>query len=274
MNLNEMIENEIEHGYGDDNARSKVCQDIILKAISESSLSRNVTIKGGVVMRSKTGSVRRATQDLDMDFIKYSLGDTHIDEFINRLNCIDKLIIERTGEIEELKQQDYHGKRIYVIISDDEGTSIVSKLDLGVHNHLDIEQEEYCFDIALDDEGASLLINSNEQMFTEKLKSFLRFGPISTRYKDIYDMYYLSRHLDKSKLHDCLVSFIYDDSKMKEDDIDSVIRRVDSAFRSRTFIHRLESSDKRWLDEDVEEVTGGILEVLDNTKQSKQERHD
>lgn len=274
MNLNEMIENEIENGYGYDNARSKVFQDIILKAISESSLSRNVTIKGGVVMRSKTGSVRRATQDLDMDFIKYSLADEHIDKFISKLNCIDRLIIERTGEIEELKQQDYHGKRIYVKISDDEGTFIVSKLDLGVHNHLDIEQEEYCFDVALDEEGASLLINTNEQMFTEKLKSFLRFGPISTRYKDIYDMYYLSGHVDKSKLHECLISFIYDDTKIKENDIDGVIRRVDSAFRSRTFINRLESSDKRWLEEDVEEVTGGILEILENIKQSDQGSHD
>ena len=39
MNLNRMIEAEIANGYGDANAQSKVCQDIILKAISNSSLS-------------------------------------------------------------------------------------------------------------------------------------------------------------------------------------------------------------------------------------------
>lgn len=55
---------------------------------------------------------------------------------------------------------------------------ITSKLDLGVHNRLDIEQEEYCFDIAFDEEGASLLINSNEQMFAEKL--FLIFKAYAT----------------------------------------------------------------------------------------------
>ena len=38
--------------------------------------------------------------------------------------------------------------------------------------------------IAYDDEGASLLINSNEQMFAEKLRSLLRFGALSSRYKD------------------------------------------------------------------------------------------
>lgn len=51
-----------------------------------------------------------------------------------------------------------------------------------------IEQEEYCFDITYDDEGASLLINSNEQMISEKLRSLLKFGTFSTRFKDIYEL--------------------------------------------------------------------------------------
>ena len=122
-------------------------------------------------MRSKTGNIRRATQDLDMDFIRYSLADNSIDWFVNKLNCLEGISIRRIGNIETLNQQDYHGKRAYVEISDEYGNHIVSKLDLGVHTRLDIEQEEYCFDIAYDEEGASLLINSNEQMFAEKLRS-------------------------------------------------------------------------------------------------------
>ena len=51
-----------------------------------------------------------------------------------------------------------------------------------------IEQEEYCFDITYDDEGASLLINSNEHMSSEKLRSLLKFGTFSTRFKDIYEL--------------------------------------------------------------------------------------
>ena len=59
-----------KEGYSDQNAEARVCQDIVLKAIAESDLSRNVTIKGGVVMRSITGNIRRATQD--MQNIKFS----------------------------------------------------------------------------------------------------------------------------------------------------------------------------------------------------------
>lgn len=64
IDIDAMIQKEIENGYGDANAQAKVCQDLILKAISKSTLSRNVTIKGGVVMRGKTKNARRATKDV------------------------------------------------------------------------------------------------------------------------------------------------------------------------------------------------------------------
>lgn len=83
IDIDAMIRKEIENGYGDANAQAKVCQDLILKAIATSSLNRNVTIKGGVVMRGKTKNVRRATQDIDLDFIRYSLGNDSIDAFVN-----------------------------------------------------------------------------------------------------------------------------------------------------------------------------------------------
>ena len=73
--LREMISQARADGYQDDNAEAKVCQDIVLKALSESSLCRNATIKGGVVMRSIIGDSRRATQDMDIDFIRYSISD-------------------------------------------------------------------------------------------------------------------------------------------------------------------------------------------------------
>lgn len=266
MNLINMIEIEIANGYGDANAQSKVCQDIILKAISSSSLSSNLTIKGGVVMRSKTGNIRRATQDLDIDFIRYSLADDSIDMLINKLNCLDGISIRRYGEIEELRQQDYNGKRVYVEISDTHGNSIVSKLDLGVHTYLDIEQEEYCFDIAFDENGASVLINSNEQMFTEKLKSLLRFGPISTRYKDIFDMYYLSANVDYVKLTKCIEYFIFKDNKMRETNMADIIKRVQISFSDKNYIHRIESSKARWLDEDVATIVDAIVVTLNNCR--------
>lgn len=48
-------------------------------------------------MRSISHNIRRATQDIDIDFIRYSLGDDSIIKFINKLNCIDGLNIRIIG---------------------------------------------------------------------------------------------------------------------------------------------------------------------------------
>ena len=262
IDINEMIQKEIENGYGDANAQAKVCQDLILKAISMSSLNRNVTIKGGVVMRSKTKNVRRATQDVDLDFIRYSLSDESINAFVSRLNCLDGISIVRKGRIKELKQQDYHGKRIFLKLTDSKGYSIENKLDLGVHNKLDIKQEEFCFDIAYDDEGASLLINSNEQMVSEKLRSLLRLGTLSTRYKDIFDIYYLFQHIDNEKLKVCLETYILDDPAMRENSMQDIHRRISMILNNRLYRSNLYSVDINWLEEDVDTVVKGVLDFI------------
>lgn len=162
MNIHEQIDRIKAEGYNEANAEAKLCQDVILQLISKSALCRNCTIKGGVVMRSISQNARRATQDMDIDFIRYSLDERLIRNFIDTLNGIGEASINIIGKIEELKQQDYHGKRVHIEIEDGTGTKLVSKIDFGVHTKLTIEQDEYCFDIGFDDEGASLLINSKE----------------------------------------------------------------------------------------------------------------
>lgn len=263
IDIDAMIQKEIENGYGDANAQAKVCQDLILKAISKSSMNRNVTIKGGVVMRGKTKNVRRATQDLDLDFIRYSLSDDSIDLFVEKLNCLEGLTICRVGKIKQLKQQDYHGKRIFIRITDLKGFFIENKVDLGVHNHLDIQQEEFCFDIAYDNEGASLLINSNEQMVTEKLRSLLRLGTLSTRYKDIFDIYYLFNHVDYDKLRKTISLYILDDFSMREDEIKGIHERIRRIFSNKDYLKNLQAKDVNWLGEDLDVVIKGILKFIE-----------
>ncbi len=185
-----MIEKMQQEGYKSDAAEARICQDIVLKAISESPLSDNVTIKGGVVMRSITNDIRRATQDMD------------------------------------------------------------------------IEQEEYCFDIAFDDKGASLLINTREQMFTEKLRSLLKFGTFSTRYKDIYDMYYQCGKMNESKLFQCIKILIFDDPGMKENNMSDIVNRIEKVFTDTSFKNKVDKSDKRWLDDDISVVFETILKFI------------
>ena len=247
-NLEELAAEVRNDGYSEVNSEARVCQDIVLKAISQGSLNRNVTVKGGVVMRSITGDSRRATQDMDLDFIRYSLSDESIRTFIDKLNCLDGITIRIDGDITELSQQEYNGKRVMVIIEDDTGHSLKSKIDLGVHKQVQIEQDEYCFDVCLDDVGASLLINSKEQIFAEKLRSLLKFGPLSTRYKDIFDLCYLTDHVEKKRLQGCLDTYIFNDSGMFENDMKAVLKRVNRTFSDRLYRQNITRSRRsNWL---------------------------
>lgn len=54
-----------------------------------------------------------------MDFIRFSISEESICLFIEKLNCIEGIQLRMSATIEELKHQDYKGKRIHIEISDD-----------------------------------------------------------------------------------------------------------------------------------------------------------
>ena len=212
MDVREEAEKLKSKGYNEDDANARICQDIILKGIALSGLSRSVTIKGGVVMRNISHNDRRATQDADLDFIKYSISDDSIAKFLRKIELAVGINIAIKHPIITLKHKDYQGKRVFITITDGYGNTLESKLDIGVHKDMDIKQEEYCFDICFQEDGASLLMNSKEQILTEKLKSFLRFGTRSTRYKDIFDIYFLSDNINIERLKICIQHILEKDS--------------------------------------------------------------
>lgn len=270
--LYKLVNDARKEGYRGAYAEAKVVQDIVLKAIEMSSLGQNVTVKGGIVMRSITGDKRRATRDMDFDFIRYSLDEDSICHFIDRLNSIDGIRIAKDGEIEELSQDEYDGKRVHILLEDDYGHTLKGKIDLGVHSNLDIKQEEYCFDILFSEDGASLLMNSKEQVFTEKLRSFLKFGSFSTRYKDIFDMYYLSTSgLDIPNLSKCLDYYIFSDDKMRERNLSDIIKRVEHTFENPGYMKRLQESERAdWLEAGTEKATVALVAFLSSLKTGRQ----
>lgn len=267
MNIEKIRQEYMKEGYTRANAIAKVCQDIILNEIAKSSYFENVTIKGGVVMHSLSKDKRRATRDIDLDFIKYSLEDESIVRFINKLNeNNDGISVKMDGKPELLHHQDYNGKRVNVVISDSYKNTMKTKLDIGVHKNLDLEQEEYCFDLNTLNTTATLFINSVEQIFIEKLKSLLKFGALSTRYKDIFDFYYLinDMNIDKGKFNQYITEIIYKDKEMKEKNIKDIIDKLKILFSNRIFVANLNDARNNWLDIPAEKVLENILKFLES----------
>ena len=246
-------------GYSDDTAYAKIAHDIVLKAIRDSGFHDNLTVKGGVVMSSITGIARRATMDMDLDFLRYPLSNDGVRKFVSGLNRVASCRIRISGKIETLRQQEYKGKRIHLMLVDESGYSIETKIDIGVHTREDVEQSDLLFRIVTDNTPVSLLANSNEQIFVEKLKSLLRIGSASTRFKDIFDMYYLSRNARLPATKKLLSAYIFDDSGMRENTISDIASRLVRVFGNKTFMRNLSRPVNAWLDVDIGEVTSSIV---------------
>jgi predicted nucleotidyltransferase component of viral defense system len=249
-------------GYANAPAMAKLAHDVVLKALEKCGFSDHITIKGGVVMSSITEDLRRATMDMDVDFIRYGLSDDEIDGWIERLNCIDGVRITRSGDIEELRQRNYRGKRVYLNIKDSAGVAITTKLDIGVHVHEEIRQRPRRFAISLDEPTAILPANSGEQIFVEKLKSLLRLGARSARPKDVFDMYYLIGRLDDETVRRFISLLIFDDSEMRESSFTAICNRLRIVFSSQAYVKRLDDNRANWLNVSPQMVISALMGFL------------
>ena len=262
MDFRSIAEKLKEYGYSPRKAEAKIAHDIVLKAIEDAGFHDKVTIKGGVVMSGITDAVRRATLDMDVDFLDYSLGDTSIRRFVQRLNRVAECEVRLDGDVQELRQREYKGKRINLILTDDNRHSIKTKVDIGVHGKKSIEQVDFRFKVTSGDGGVVLLVNPKEQIFVEKLKSLLRLGAVSTRYKDVYDMFYLSSRIDSGLLGEYIRMYIFEDGEMLENDMRDIEGRLERIFASKAFLKRMANPNYAWLDVAPEKVAADIVSFI------------
>lgn len=261
-NLAEIRDSYIDDGFSYEQAQARTAQDAMLDLIAKSDLARNVTIKGGVLMQHISNDARRATTDFDLDFVRYSISDGSIRKFIGALDGgSSDYSISVTGQIEQLKHQDYSGKRIHVVITDGKGTSIQTKVDIGVHNLVSPELDEICFDLGKLDDSIAFLADSSEQVVAEKLRSLLRIGAASTRYKDVFDIYYLIhiKGVREKELDDALRSLVFNDDKMRENDYNDITKRLSRIFSDRRFTRELSRAKNNWLEISPNKVASTIV---------------
>lgn len=262
--LKEQIDALRKRGYGADTAQAKVVHDAVLLAMHRSGFKSNSTIKGGVVMSSLTDDVRRATMDMDIDFIRYSLDKVSIARFVRKLiRAIPEFELKMIGEPIELRQEDYRGKRIYLAVKDASLSRwIRTKVDIGVHTRETIKQVDFLFEMASGSGSAELQANSSEQIFAEKLLSLLRHGANSNRPKDIFDMYYLSGRVDVRKLKKYIAELVYGSTRCHVNDHSELIKTIGLIFEMRTFVAKLRKTRVNWLEVSPAEMLSGLMTFL------------
>lgn len=261
MLIKELVNKYVKQGHSYRNAQNLAAEEIVLNKIAASQLSEHVTLKGGIVMFNLTKSDRRVTQDIDFDFIKYSINDYSIKLFVEKMNSVtDGIEASITGSIEELHQEDYQGVRVHLLLKDLKNSTLRIKLDIGVHTYSAIEQEKIIFSFGSNSKSVSIKVNPCEQVFAEKLLSLSRLGPISTRYKDIYDLYYLiiNNLVDVSKTRTILDLF-FKSSKRKPNDAFELVNSVADTLNDANFAKEAKEPASKWIDVDYDILRKTII---------------
>ncbi len=256
----------VAEGYSETTADAKIAHDVILKAIRDSGFQDRLTVKGGVVMSGLTSVARRATMDLDVDFLHYPLANESIRRFISGLNRVADCRITVRGKIIPLNQQEYKGKRVFLSLTDERRHVIETKIDVGVHVRAEVRQSDFEFRLAVDGSTVTLLANSCEQIFVEKLKSLLKFGSASTRFKDVYDLSYLLSLVRKDVIAAYLDLYVFGDPKMRENDAADVSRRLARIFADVDYMKALANPTNAWLDVSAEEASARLVRFFDDLK--------
>jgi predicted nucleotidyltransferase component of viral defense system len=263
VKIKTLVSSYRSRGLSEESAKAHAGAEILLQKIVSSDLADRVTLKGGLLMYSLSKSGRRATADVDFDFIHYPIDDESIRNFVRKLRLKkDGIEIGIVEPILPLKHQDYQGKRLHVALRDS-SMEIQVKIDIGIHTYFAIDQRHLLFACQSDDNGVDILANPDEQIFTEKIISLAKLGPISTRYKDIYDLFYLIREakLSRAKTADCLDLFLrsgnYPFSSKAE-----VYQRVDDTLNDADFQEKARKPNSDWIQADYSEVVETILDFL------------
>lgn len=264
--LEEQIRELVAVGYLRLPAQAKVAHDVLLLAMHRSGFKASSAIKGGVVMSQITSDIRRATMDMDIDFIHHSISNRSIEAFVRRLaRFIEGVEIKIDGAIIDLKHEDYRGKRIFVTLKDVSiEKPLRTKMDIGVHTHDELVQVDCVFALTSDERGAELQANSNEQIFAEKLASLVRHGILSQRPKDVFDMYYLASRVDLALLRKNIEVLVYASKRCPVANKEELLKALAKTFASKRYLAKLKSARVNWLEIDPAEAVEGVLSLMES----------
>jgi len=182
-----------------------------LERVSLSEYRDSFIIKGGVLITSMIGIDVRATIDLDATLRGRDIDENEVRQIIDsiiNINMEDSATfslfdIERTRV-----ESDYPGWRITIKASFDSIRDTL-KLDITVGDVITPRAVEHSYKLMFEDRFISLMAYNLETVLAEKFVACISFGVSSSRMKDYYDIYILTKlrwnEIDLSVFADALV---------------------------------------------------------------------
>ncbi len=176
------------------------CQEEFLRRLAASPYSGNLVLKGGLLIYSLTNFDSRATVDIDFLIKRMPSGLEDI------IAIVDAIIATDTGNdfvtftargFETISPQRKYSGFSFQLIGRIKNTRTPFSVDLGIGDIVVPSPQKRQIPVQLDGFNApTVLTYSLESTIAEKLDALLQRMELTSRMKDIYDIYYLSQHFE------------------------------------------------------------------------------
>ncbi len=178
--------------------------DSFLKRLVKSEYHNRLVLKGGYLLSLDLGILTRTTNDLDFLLTNKNLSEKFILDMINDIILIDinDLIEYSVKTVEAIK--DGNGLRIKLQAKLEQIRQPIN-IDIAVSDPITPNIVRNQYTTIIDNEKINISAYPYETILAEKLQTVVSLGISSSRSKDLYDLYIISKiFLDKMNLEDTM----------------------------------------------------------------------
>ena len=224
------------------------CQEEFLRRLSGSEYADHLVLKGGMFIYTLSNFSSRSTADIDFLLQKQPGGIEDIQRMVNEIISVDTgnnyiQLIPQGYKIISL-QRKYKGVS-FQLLGLVKNTKTPFNVDIGIGDVIVPEPEKLIIPVQLEDfKPAWILTYSLESTIAEKFEALIQRQQLTSRMKDIYDIYYLSNQFDfdGNLLQQAILQTITNRKTFYEpDSLDKVIALSDDPdiqIRWRQFLYR------------------------------------
>ena len=167
----------------------------LLERIALSPYRDNLVLKGGFYLASVMGLGTRATMDMDATLQGYPLDGAAVAALFGEVCAIDagdgvSFSVERTDATRG--DDPYGGLRVHLVAAYPP-MAVPLKVDVTTADAITPCAVEYGYPLMFDGRSVSVLAYNLETALAEKLEAVLSRGDQTTRMRDYYDVYMLSK---------------------------------------------------------------------------------
>lgn len=176
------------------------CQEEFLRRLAASRYAENLVLKGGLFIYTLTNFESRATVDIDFLLRQFSGTIENIKRMVDEIIAVDSgndFITFSSRGFEMISPQRKYKGVSFQLVGQIKNTHTPFDVDFGVGDVIVPTSHKRTIPVQLDGfDVPEVLTYSLESTIAEKLDALLQRLELTSRMKDIYDIYYLSSMFD------------------------------------------------------------------------------